>query len=93
MVASVNVIVARKREIQVSANATSGIIDTSSPVTLKTIPTVASGGVDRLDHLKDVVATTETDGSTLVYDSGNDKYVVKKLDMTNVVGAVDGGDF
>jgi hypothetical protein len=93
MVASVNVIVARKRDIRVSANATSGIIDTSSPVTLKPVPTITSGGVDRLDHLKDVNANTETDGATLVYDSGNDKYIVKKLDLANVVGALDGGDF
>jgi len=93
MVASVNVIVARRRDIQISANATSGIIDTSSPVTLKPVPTIASGGVDRLDHLKDVSANTETDGATLVYDSGSDKYVVKKLDLADVVGVLDGGDF
>ena len=93
MTASINVIVARKRDVKVSTNATSGIIDTSAPVTLKPIPTITSGGVDRLDHLKDVNANTEVDGATLVYDSGNDKYIVKKLDLANVVGNLDGGDF
>jgi hypothetical protein len=93
MTNSINVIVARKRDIRVSANATSGIIDTTTPVTIKPIPTIASGGIDRLDHLKDVNANTEVDGATLVYDSGNDKYIVKKLDLANVTGNLDGGDF
>jgi hypothetical protein len=93
MTNSINVIVARKRDIRVSANATSGVIDTTTPVTIKPIPTISSGGVDRLDHLKDVNANTEVDGATLVYDSGNDKYIVKKLDLANVTGNLDGGDF
>jgi hypothetical protein len=89
-----NVIVARKRNIQVSANATSGIIDTSVPVVLKNNPVLnSSGGATRLDGLTDVVATTETDGATLVYDAGSDKYIVKKLDLADVTGDLDGGEF
>lgn len=89
-----NVVVARKRTVQVSANATAGIIDSTVPVTIKNIPAVSSGnGIDRLDHLKDVVASGETEGATLVYDSATDKYVVKKLDLADVTGDLDGGTF
>lgn len=87
----VNVVVARKRTIQVSTNATAGIIDSTTPVVLKNTPTLISGGVDRLDHLKDVDATTELDGSTLIYDANTDKYVVRKIDFGDV--GLDGGNF
>jgi hypothetical protein len=79
----INVIVASKKD---------GIIEASAPVTLKPIPTINSG-VDRLDNLKDVNATTEINGATLVYDIANDTYNVKKLDLADVVGALDGGNF
>ena len=86
-----NVVVARKRTIHVSTNATSGIIDTTVPVTLKNTPTL--GGTSRLDHLQDVVANTEVEGATLVYDAASDKYIVKKLDLSDVTGNLDGGEF
>lgn len=85
----INVIVAKKRNIQISADETSGVINTSTPVTLK-------GGISvtpRLDSLIDVDATQETTGATLVYDSPTDTYVVKKLEFDNVEGNLDGGSF
>jgi hypothetical protein len=89
-----NVIVGRKRNVRVSANGTSGILDTTVPVTLKNTPTIVSGGIERLDSLKDVSATGETSGAVPVYDSTTDKYIVKKLDLsTDVVGDLDGGSF
>lgn len=89
-----NVVVGRKRNIRVSANATAGIIETTTPVTLKNTPTVVSGGVERLDNLKDVYAVDETNGAVPVYDSTTDKYIVKKLDLsTDVIGDLDGGSF
>jgi len=89
-----NVIVARKRTIQVSANATAGVIDSSNPVVLKPISVLSSAASStRLDHLQDVNASTETDGATLVYDAGNDTYVVKLLDLAEVTGILDGGNF
>lgn len=86
-----NVVVSRKRTVQISANTTAGIIDTSTPVVLKNNPTI--GGVTRLDRLNDVVANSEVNGATLVYNSSNDTYVVKKLDLSDVTGAIDGGIF
>lgn len=86
-----NIIVSRKRTIQVSANGTGGIIDTSSPVVLKNNPFVV--GTSRLDTLADVAASGETDGATLVYNAANNTYVVKKLDLSDVTGGLDGGTF
>jgi hypothetical protein len=67
-------------------------IDSNEPVVLKQ-STNLTATVQRLDKLQDVIATTETDGATLVYDVTNDKYVVKQLDLTNVTGILDGGNF
>lgn len=88
----VNVVVSRKRTIQISANATAGIIDTSTPVVLKNNP-VTLGGATRLDKLTDVAANNEVNGATLVYNAANDTYVVQKLDISDVTGDLDGGTF
>ena len=82
-----NVVVVTKRNINV--NTASTVIDSNNPVTLKNFPTIVS----RIDRLSDVDASTEANGATLVYDSTNDKYVVKKLDLSEVTGNLDGGEF
>lgn len=87
----VNVVVSKKRTVQISSNSTAGIIDTTTPVILKNNPVL--GAATRLDTLSDVVANSEIDGATLVYNSTNDTYVVKKLDLSDVVGDLDGGTF
>lgn len=87
----INVVLARKRNIQISTNATAGIIDTTTPVVIKNNPVV--GGVTRLDRLSDVVANAEINGATLVYNANNDTYVVQKLDISDVTGDLDGGTF
>lgn len=89
----VNVIVGRKRTVQVSTNATSGIIDTTTPVTLKNVPVIPGGAGARLDKMTDVDATGEINGATLVYEATTDKYIVKKLDLADVIGDLDGGTF
>jgi hypothetical protein len=90
----VNVVVGRKRDIRVSANATSGIIDTTVPVTIKNTPTFGNiGTTQRLDHLQDVSAVGEVSGAVPVYNSSIDKYVVQKLQFPDIVGDLDGGTF
>ena len=89
----VNVVVGRKRTVQISTNATAGIIDTTTPVVLKNNPVLGGGGVTRLDKLVDVAANNEVNGATLVYNAANDTYVVQKLDLSNVTGDLDGGTF
>ena len=83
----VNVVIAQTRNIQVTAN-TQGttLTTTSNPVTLKNETSLSSSAITRLDSLQDVVATSETNNSTLVYDETIDKYIVKQLDL-------DGGNF
>jgi len=89
-----NVVVAKKRTIHITTNATAGVINTTELVLLKNIPTLISGtGVTRLDHLQDVDANTELQGATLVYDATTDKYVVEKLNLSDTVGNLDGGQF
>jgi hypothetical protein len=87
---TINVVVGRKKNIQISANATGGSVSTNrNPVTLK--PSITA--TTRLDNLNDVVATGEVSGAVPVYDAATDKYVVQKLDLNNVTGDLDGGTF
>jgi hypothetical protein len=82
----VNVVIAQNRNIQVTANTQGTTLSTTSnPVTLKNEISLSSSST-RLDSLQDVVATSETNNSTLVYDETTDKYIVKQLDL-------DGGNF
>lgn len=91
----VNIVVVRKREVQVSTNATAGVIDSNNPVSIKNNPTLytAGGGVDKLTHLIDVDAVIKVEGDTLVYQANTNMYVVKQLDLNYVTGEVDGGTF
>jgi hypothetical protein len=84
----VNVVVATKKAIRVTANTTGETIQSSTPVTLKnTLNLNASGSSSRLDALADVLEPDiPTDGATLVYNSNTDIYEVKELDL-------DGGSF
>ena len=76
--------------IVVKSTSTGGFQPSSAGVTLKNIvgSTVSNDPTHRLDGLVDVIAddATTVSGSTLVYDSATDKYVVKLLDL-------DGGNF
>ncbi len=50
----------------------------------------------RLDSLSDVVENSPANNSTLVYNSDTDKYIVKKLDLDDVIDSLselDGGQF
>jgi len=82
----INVIVATKKAIRVTANTTGETIHSSTPITLKNTLNI-SGTTSRLDTLTDVSEPNiPTDGATLVYNSNTDIYEVKELDL-------DGGSF
>lgn len=88
-----NIIVAKKRIVNVSANGTGGVIDSTTPVTIKA-GTSVGGGSSRIDAMSDVIPTGEVDGATLVYDPNIGKYVVRKLTLDDLSGgALDGGTF
>ena len=88
----INVVVGRKRNIKISSNTTAGVIDSTTPVTLKNVSSVGSAA-QRFDHLLDVSPEGETQGAVPVYDNITDKYVVKKLDFAEIDGNLDGGTF
>lgn len=88
----VNVVVSRKRFINVSTHGTGGVIDTTVPVTLKNVPALMSGA-HTVDELSDVNLAQRTDGSTLIYDQPTNTYVVKELNFTEITGDLDGGTF
>jgi len=66
---TINVVVAKQRTVQVSTNATGGVINTTEPVTLKNIPTAVSG-VRTLDNLADVIITNPFNNDILAYENG-----------------------
>ena len=72
--------------ITASVNTSGGQIQASAPVTLRSAP-------NRVDKLDDVIEGTPQDGSTLVYRASDDKYIVQQLNLSNIGGNLDGGDF
>lgn len=60
----------------------SGVINSKDVVTVKG----QVGGIKSIEDIPDVAEVDVSDGSTIVYNSSNDKYEVKKLDL-------DGGEF
>lgn len=87
---SATVKMVRNSTIRASINTNSGQIQTTTPVTLITS---AAATANRLDHLADVEEIAPSNGSTLVYRSSDDKYVVQPLTFENVTGNLDGGSF
>lgn len=85
---SPNVIVANKRDVQVSSEGTAGYIDTAAGVLIN-MPTMASS----LNRLRDVDTQNQVEGGTLVYDVTTGKYVVSYLDLKYVKGSLAGGTF
>jgi hypothetical protein len=90
---STNVVVANKRNVLVSADATMGLINSTTPVTIINTPTLISMGATSLGQLNDIDLTNKTQGATLVYESSNNSYVLKNLDMGNITGGLKGGTF
>lgn len=82
----------RTINVSISRKSSTGVINPTNPVTLKSVPTINSG-VDRFDALKDVSSSGEIDGAVPVYDAVTDKYIVKKIDFGDVAGDLDGGTF
>jgi len=85
-----NVIVSTKRPIQISAGGTTGLVQTSTQVTLKNNPPQSAFP---LEQLSNVDSAGEVNGVVLVYDSVVRKWVTKKLNLDDVQGNLDGGDF
>ena len=89
---SINVVVARQRPFNISNHGTGGVIDTTTPVTLKNVPTIAPSQIG-MDSLNDINLSQRTDGSVPVYDQPTNTYIVKHVDFTEIDGDLDGGTF
>lgn len=90
-----NVVVVKQKKVVVTNNAnTQQGIDYVRPITIKNTLGFSTQS-NRLDKLNDVVEASPTEGDTLVYDAANDKYVVKKLALSeiDIDVALDGGTF
>jgi hypothetical protein len=65
-----------------------GRLSSAAPITLKNqIQEIRS-----IEDFADVAEVDVTDGATLVYNSQNDKYEVRQLQIEDL-GAIDGGSF
>ena len=82
-----NVIVANQKNIQVSGG--SAELITANPGTILSNPTFSS----RLDLLRNVDASNQIEGASLVYDVASGKYVVSFVDLKYVKGSMAGGTF
>lgn len=49
--------------------------------------------INSIQDLPDVDEVTVQTGATIVYNANTNKYEVKPLDITNVIGVIDGGVF
>jgi hypothetical protein len=88
----VNIVVSSKKSIRVTANTSGEVIQTSTPVTLKNTTTL--NNATRLDKLADVLEpASPEDGSTLIYNAATDTYEVKKINLGEVEGNLNGGTF
>jgi hypothetical protein len=88
----VNIVVSAKKTIRVTANTTGEVIQSSTPVTLKNTTNISNA--NRLDELADVLEpAAPEDGSTLIYNAVTDKYEVKKVNLEQAEGTLNGGTF
>jgi hypothetical protein len=83
-----NIVVAKKRNIRVSTNATAGVLNSTTPVTLKNTPTVTA---TRLENLQDIDFSKEVDGAALVYNANTNLYEFQTINAN--VTDIDGGTF
>ena len=70
---------------------TGGVLQSSTPITLKNQITE----INSIEDIKDVAEVEVVAGSTLVYNPVNDKYEVKKITQEDISGDInlDGGEF
>lgn len=62
----------------------------TQPITLK----ATARTISQIRDIADVIETSPSDGSTLVYDSASDKYIVKQLTTNDIsITGLDGGTF
>lgn len=70
-----------------------GSLSSPGPITLKN----QISEINSIEHISDVDEINVTNGATLIYNSTTDKYEIKLLEFSNIVGEnnlqLDGGTF
>ena len=69
----------------------SGLLQSSTPLTIKN--QFREYQINSIQDLPDVDEVSVENGATLVFNSNTNQYEVKPLDLTNVTGIIDGGEF
>lgn len=70
---------------------TNGVLSSSTPITVKN--QFREYQINSIEDLPNVDEINVSTGSTLVFNANTNKYEVKPLDATNIIGIIDGGEF
>ena len=79
-------------KVRVQTDDTGQLINTR-PIAVQSLPIVTETTGGRLDLLGDVDASGEVEGGVPRYDAQTDEYKVEKLEISDLVGPVDGGEY
>ncbi len=84
-------VIGRTTTQNIKVNSTGGILQSSTPITLKNQVTE----IRSIEDITDVAEVEVVEGATLVYNPANDKYEVKQLTQGDIAGDInlDGGFF
>lgn len=81
---ALNVTLRSNTYINAKVSSNNGLLSPTSPLTIKNI--VQEQILNSIEDLPDVSEVSVTDGATLVYNSNNDLYEVKQINL-------DGGEY
>lgn len=84
-------VIGRTTTQNIKVHTTGGLLQTSTPITLKN----QVNEISSIEDIRDVAEVDVSEGATLVYNSSNDKYEVRKLQAEDLSGNInlDGGEF
>lgn len=78
-------------KIVAKVNTVGGFLQPSNPLTIKN--QLREYQINSIQDLPDVAEEDVVDGATLVFNATNNLYEVKQLDVTDLIGVIDGGEF
>lgn len=84
-------VIGRTTTQNIKVHTTGGLLQTSTPITLKN----QVNEISSIEDIRDVAEVDVSTGATLIYNSANDKYEVRKLQAEDISGNInlDGGEF
>lgn len=83
--------VQNESQIVAKVQVTSGSIGAVKPVTVQN--QVREYQINSIEDLPDVAEVDVSSGSAVVYNANTDLYEIKKLNIDDVTGVIDGGEF